>query len=158
MAAYLQNSAQGNQYFKTACVTMATHYHMLEQRIINRFYDKDEKNVFIPRLNEDKAVKLGATIIGEAFIFGVAASALVMEYRRSTLKEAAKEKQMQERLMMLEAQILQLQSENDRVLKRIFPDEQHIRSSIDVNYESEGWVSWLTSYVRQLSQSGEERK
>lgn len=72
MAAYLQNSAQGNLYFKNACVYMATHYHTLEQRIINRFYDKDEKNQFIPRLNEEKAVKLGATIIGEAFIFAVA--------------------------------------------------------------------------------------
>lgn len=72
MAAYLQNSAQQNQYFKVACVSMATHYHTLEQRIINRFYDKDAKNEFIPKLNEEKAVKLGATIIGEAFIFGVA--------------------------------------------------------------------------------------
>lgn len=154
MAAYLQNSAQQNQYFKVACVSMATHYHTLEQRIINRFYDKDAKNEFIPKLNEEKAVKLGATIIGEAFIFGVAAAALVMEYRRSALKEASKEKQLQERLMTLEAQILQLQNENDRVLKRVFPDEEHVRSSIDINYESEGWVSWLVSSIKQLSQSG----
>ncbi|KAL8434548.1 hypothetical protein Efla_000064 [Eimeria flavescens] len=102
MAAYLQKSAQNNNYFKSACVSMATNYHILEQRIINRFYDKDAKNEFIPKLNEDKAVKLGATIIGEAFIFGVAAAGLVLEYRRSALKEAAKERQLQERLMMLE--------------------------------------------------------
>ncbi|KAL8455248.1 hypothetical protein Emag_000918 [Eimeria magna] len=121
---------------------MATHYHVMEQRIINRFYDKDGKNEFIPKLNEENAVKLGATII---------AAGLIFEYRRSSLKEAAKEKQLQERLMTLEAQVVQLQEENDRVLRSMFPDERHERSSIDINYETEGWVSWLVSSLKQLS-------
>lgn len=76
MAACLQKTAQGNEYFKGACVSMATRYHIMEQRIINRFYDKDGKNEFIPKLNEENAVKLGATIMGEAFIFGVAGKKL----------------------------------------------------------------------------------
>ena len=42
----------------------------------------------IKPLKEDKAVEIGAEIIGEAFIYSVAASFLMFEYWRSSRNEA----------------------------------------------------------------------
>lgn len=76
MAVYLQKAAKGNQYFKRACVGMAIRCHTLEQRIINKFYERKGKAHHVVKLNEDKAVQLGATVIGEIFIFSVAGTFL----------------------------------------------------------------------------------
>ncbi|PHJ17672.1 optic atrophy 3 protein [Cystoisospora suis] len=144
MAQYMQRRAQNSDVFKGLCVGLASRYNNVEQRIVNRFYGRTNKAATIRKLNEAKAIELGATVFGECFIFGIAAVALALEYRRSVLKEAAKERELMERLSVLEAQILQLQGENDRMLERIFPHEKHSREEVDVAVDAQpGWLAWL---------------
>ncbi|PFH32676.1 optic atrophy 3 protein (opa3) protein [Besnoitia besnoiti] len=151
MAQYMQRKAQNSEGFKAVCVWIASRYNSVEQRIINRFYGRSGKHAPVRKLNEAKAIELGATVFGEFVIFGTAAIALGFEYRRSVLKEAAKERELLERLYVLEAQILQLQAENDRVFQRLFPNETHARQEVDVNIDQgPGWVSWLAQPITGL--------
>ncbi|ESS30302.1 optic atrophy 3 protein (opa3) protein [Toxoplasma gondii GAB2-2007-GAL-DOM2] len=151
MASYMQKKAQNSPRFKAICVGIASRYNAVEQIIINRFYGRSNKAAPVRKLNETKAIELGATVFGEFVIFGVAAIALGFEYRRSLMKEAAKERELLERLYVLEAQILQLQAENDRVLQSLFPHEQHAREEVDVNIDQgPGWLSWLAQPITGL--------
>ncbi|KEP64341.1 UNVERIFIED_CONTAM: optic atrophy 3 protein (opa3) protein [Hammondia hammondi] len=154
MASYMQKKAQNSPRFKAICVGIASRYNAVEQIIINRFYGRSNKAAPVRKLNETKAIELGATVFGEFVIFGVAAVALGFEYRRSLMKEAAKERELLERLYVLEAQILQLQAENDRVLQSLFPHEQHAREEVDVNIDQgPGWLSWLAQPITGLFSS-----
>ncbi|CBZ50365.1 agap001401-PA, related [Neospora caninum Liverpool] len=156
MASYMQKRAQNSDGFKAVCVGIASRYNGVEQLILNRFYGRSNKSAPVRKLNEAKAIQLGATVFGEFVIFGIAAVALGFEYRRSLLKEAAKERELLERLYVLEAQILQLQAENDRVLTSLFPHEKHAREEVDVNIDQgRGWLSWLAQPITGLFVSPE---
>lgn len=49
------------------------------------------KPVKVAKLNETVAIELGANLIGEVIIFGVAGGTLILEYNRQTTKETKKE-------------------------------------------------------------------
>lgn len=72
MAQYMQRRAQNSDVFKGLCVGLASRYNNVEQRIVNRFYGRSNKAATIRKLNEAKAIELGATVFGEFFIFGIA--------------------------------------------------------------------------------------
>lgn len=45
----------------------------------------------VAKLNEAMAIELGASLMSEVIIFGVAGGCLILEYNRQTIKEAKKE-------------------------------------------------------------------
>jgi len=68
----------------------------------------------VPKLNEALAIELGANMLGEAVILGVATGVLVYEYNRSADKEAAREAAQQERLTQLETQLAELEFSSEQ--------------------------------------------
>ena len=79
-------------------------------------------------LKKEKAIEVGAEILGETFIYTVAASFIVFEYWRSSQKEAALEaeqdrdidtlkdklKHLSDKLNSLEKKIKQLEGKNNK--------------------------------------------
>eukprot|EP00920_Eleutheroschizon_duboscqi_P027596 GHVT01067610.1.p1 GENE.GHVT01067610.1~~GHVT01067610.1.p1 ORF type:complete len:106 (-),score=19.47 GHVT01067610.1:370-687(-) len=74
VASSIQRQAARSDRFRGVCRRLAESYHQVEQRIIRNFYHPEGSKAlqFIPRLNEKKAVELGAQMIGELVIFGTA--------------------------------------------------------------------------------------
>lgn len=48
-----------------------------------------------------------------------------------------------------QAQISQLQDENDRLFRKVFPEQTHVRSLININYEADGNQNCCSSIVKQ---------
>lgn len=63
----------------------------------------------VPLLSEQKAVDVGAELLGESLVFGVAAALLFLEYRRGQKKEEAKEQKQNEELFELHSQVKELE-------------------------------------------------
>lgn len=63
----------------------------------------------VPLLSEQKAVDVGAELLGESLVFGVAAALLFLEYRRGQKKEEAKEQKQNEKLFELRSQVKELE-------------------------------------------------
>lgn len=86
----------------------------------------------VAKLSEDAAAELGAEMLGEIIMFTFGAAILVLEYRRQSRKEAAKEEGLQKKIDELTNQINELftmvEIENarvreiTRVVGTIYPD------------------------------------
>jgi uncharacterized protein YlxW (UPF0749 family) len=92
-------------------------------------------------LEEEKAVKLGAEVISEFMVFGVAGLTVIFEYSRSQIAAAQKkekeEKLMQEkedalemRLLQLETALVDLKAHNDRAEHRLEQTLKELSNSI----------------------------
>lgn len=66
------------------------------------------KPVNIPKLNEAMAIELGASLLGEAIIFLIAAGLLIAEYARQVRKETAKEAIRQEEMSNIQYTIQEM--------------------------------------------------
>ena len=67
-------------------------------------------------LKEERAIEVGAELIGEAFIFSVAAAFVLYEYNKSVKKEAAKEGERKKDMEKMRAQLDRL-GEDMRLVK-----------------------------------------
>lgn len=72
------------------------------------------KPVNIPKLNEAMAIELGASLLGEAIIFLIAAGLLVAEYARQVRKETAKEAMRVEEMSNIQYTIQELYFQAER--------------------------------------------
>lgn len=72
------------------------------------------KPVNIPKLNEAMAIELGASLLGEAIIFMIAAGLLVAEYARQVRKETAKEAARQEEMSNIQYTVQELYFQAER--------------------------------------------
>ena len=70
-------------------------------------------------LNPDQAAKIGAEMIGEALVYGVAASAILFEYERGKRKEAMIDKEQDTKISQLVKKLDQLNGEVMDVKKKI---------------------------------------
>lgn len=66
-------------------------------------------------LKEDKAIEVGAEILGQAFIYTVGASFIIFEYWRSTQKEATLEAEQDQDIDILKKKM----NEMDQILNKI---------------------------------------
>lgn len=73
----------------------------------------------IKPLEEDKAVEIGAEILGEAFIYGVAASFLIFEYWRSSRNEAQLEAEQDREIDVLQEKLKNVEQMLDTMNCRI---------------------------------------
>lgn len=82
LAKRIQNRAKTSPTLKTyLCLPIANAYHKMEVTFTMRALNlkKPEK---IPKMTEAAAIELGAELLGEFIIFGVAALTVTLEYRR----------------------------------------------------------------------------
>ncbi len=79
-------------------------------------------------LKEEKAVELGAEILGEMFLYGIAAGFLVFEYYRGVRKERAQESGQDTRITELYGQVEKLSRDMEDVRTELRSLEQSISS------------------------------
>ena len=63
----------------------------------------------VPPLSEQVAIDVGAELLGESLIFGIATLTLYFEYRRGVKKEENKEEKQNQRLTDLQNQVKELE-------------------------------------------------
>ena len=75
-------------------------------------------------LSSEKAVEIGAEIIGELVIFTIASSAIMLEYTRSTRKGQAAEDTQDQKIAKLHDRLLKLDREVNIVKRKIYQIEE----------------------------------
>ncbi|RMZ85049.1 hypothetical protein DV738_g169, partial [Chaetothyriales sp. CBS 135597] len=119
-------------------------------------------------LSEAKAIESGANFISETFLFGVAASLILLESWRSRKKESTRrddvaerladlefsEKAARQALVELEREVLRLKAKESggsvAVTKRILPKEVYEAESDNeepAKGSSQGWLSRIITYI-----------
>ncbi|XP_057349377.1 optic atrophy 3 protein isoform X3 [Manis pentadactyla] len=90
LANRIKEAARRSEFFKTyVCLPPAQLYHWVEVRA--KMHIMGFNAASVKPLNEEAAAELGAELLGEATIFVVACSCLVMEYRRHQAHQHRKE-------------------------------------------------------------------
>lgn len=110
-SAVIKQQAKDHPKFKEVCVRCAQFYHRLDVRMRRRLAARAGEEVAsgsIRPLDEQKAVDLGASFIGEAVIFGVAGILLVADSARSHRAEAARRRIIEDKFEQLFADVLGL--------------------------------------------------
>ncbi|XP_037072362.1 putative OPA3-like protein CG13603 [Pollicipes pollicipes] len=105
LANAIKERAKQSYFFRTyLCMPPAQFYHWCEVRtrmwVMNLGHTGQ-----VPKLNEAMAIDLGANMLGEGIILGIATGVLVYEYNRSSNKEEAREAAQHERLRQLESRL-----------------------------------------------------
>ena len=83
-------------------------YHWLETKVKMRLMGLSGPDE-VPPLSEQVAVDVGAELLGESVVFGVAVAMLFLEYRRGQRKEEIKEQEQNEKLFGLQSQVKELE-------------------------------------------------
>lgn len=122
LATFVKKRAINNAFFRNyICMPPAQLYHWCDVRmkmyLSNIIRTKD--SVPIPKLNEQAAIELGANLLGEAVIIGVASSILLWEYNRQKEKENQREEEESEFVNNLENRITDLAFANEELDTRL---------------------------------------
>ncbi|MCL4137851.1 UNVERIFIED_CONTAM: hypothetical protein GTU68_019193 [Idotea baltica] len=122
LANFAKERAKNNHFFRTyVCMPPGQFYHWCEVRM--KMYvmniGKTADNSTIPKLNEQAAIELGASLLGEGVIFLIAASVLVFEYNRQKTNEKKKEDAEQDFLTNLDNRLNDLQFNNEELDTKI---------------------------------------
>ncbi|XP_002525158.2 OPA3-like protein isoform X2 [Ricinus communis] len=105
----LKKEAGLHPRFRQFIINIAQANHRFTTTVQRRIYGH-ATNVAIRPLNEEKAVQAAADLLGELFVFMVAAGAVVFEVQRSSKSEARKEE--------MRIQVLQEMKQKDEELAR----------------------------------------
>ena len=109
LANMMKERARTSAFFRTyICMPPAQFYHWLEvnvkMRMLNLGKPKDVK-----KLDENAAIDLGADLLGEFIIFGVAAMTLTLEFMRQSRNAAKAAAEQEERWQTVEEKIQTLE-------------------------------------------------
>ncbi|KAM7425234.1 Optic atrophy 3 protein [Porites harrisoni] len=105
----LKSAAKQNEFFRRyVCVWPGQGYHWFETRVRMKLMGLSGPDKVQP-LSEQVAVDVGAELLGESLIFGIATLTLYFEYRRGQNKEAKKEEEQNRKLTDLQNQIKELE-------------------------------------------------
>ncbi|EFN85535.1 optic atrophy 3 protein homolog [Harpegnathos saltator] len=127
LAKFLVNQAKNHPVFRTyIIVPPAQLYHWAEVKA-KMYIMNIGKPTKVAKLNEAMAIDLGASLMSEVIIFGVAGGCLILEYNRQTIKEAKKEEVRQMQLQKFTDDIQALYSTSLQQEARI----QYLQSAIN---------------------------
>ncbi|GAB1863611.1 Putative OPA3-like protein CG13603 [Camponotus japonicus] len=91
LAKFLVNQAKSHEIFRTYIIMPpAQFYHWAEVKA-KMYIMNLGKPTKVAKLNESMAIDLGASLMSEMIIFGVAGGCVILEYNRQVMKEAKKE-------------------------------------------------------------------
>ncbi|CAB1438396.1 unnamed protein product [Pleuronectes platessa] len=103
----IKAGARRSEFFKSyICLPPAQIYHWVEMRTKMRIMGF--RGSTIKPLNEDKAVELGAELLGEAIIFLIGTGCMVLEYSRQAANSRRKEEELTETITSLQTQLAEL--------------------------------------------------
>ncbi|XP_072766817.1 optic atrophy 3 protein homolog [Anoplolepis gracilipes] len=130
LAKFLVNQAKSHPIFRTYfIIPPAQFYHWAEVKA-KMYIMNLGKPTKVAKLNETMAIELGASLMGELIIFGVAGGCIILEYNRQVTKEAKKE----------ETRQLQIQK---------FTDD--IQALYDTTLQQEARIHYLQSAISELA-------
>lgn len=103
IANLLKTRAKNSPFFRVyVCMPPAQFYNWMEVK--TRMWALNlGKPSAVPQLNETQAIELGANLLGEFIIFTIGAGLLLLEYQRSSRKEALKEEMIEQEKAELNA-------------------------------------------------------
>lgn len=109
LANLMKERARTSPFFRTyICMPPAQFYHWLEvnvkMRMLNLGKPKDVK-----KLDENAAIDLGADLLGEFFIFSIAATTITLEFMRQSRNAAKAAAELEERWDTVEEKIHNLE-------------------------------------------------
>ena len=90
------------------CLNFLAGYHWLETNVKMRVMGLSGPDKVQP-LSEQAAVDVGAELLGETLVFGVAATLMYLEYNRGKKKEEMKEQEQNNKLSELQSQVKELE-------------------------------------------------
>eukprot|EP00053_Salpingoeca_punica_P026194 m.19837 g.19837 ORF g.19837 m.19837 type:complete len:183 (-) comp8551_c0_seq1:158-706(-) len=112
IANILKKSATDHEFFsKNIIIPIGQGWHWM-QVVVPRM-SMQNMRTDVRRLSDKDAIALGAEIVGEVFIFTVAAVLLVNEYWQTSKKTAAKEEKVNQHLAQLSDELKHLQMSNE---------------------------------------------
>ncbi|XP_029154840.1 putative OPA3-like protein CG13603 [Nylanderia fulva] len=130
LAKFLVNQAKSHPIFRTYfIIPPAQFYHWAEVKA-KMYIMNLGKPTKVAKLNETMAIELGASLMGELIIFGVAGGCVILEYNRQVTKEAKKE----------EVRQMQIQK---------FTDD--IQALYDTTLQQEARIHYLQNAIRDLA-------
>lgn len=103
-------------------------YHAFEvvffQGIILNFTSKSKELGFVLKkvkpLSEDRAIDLGARLLGELIVCGISAGLLLYEYNRQTMNDQIKEEHIKFQIAILADKIKAYQRITEKLIKNVF--------------------------------------
>ena len=109
LANLMKDRAKTSPFFRNyICMPPAQFYHWMDvnvrMRMLNLGKPKDVK-----KLDQNAAIELGADLLGEFIIFGVAATTLTLEYMRQSRNSAKAAAELEERWQTVEDKIDRLE-------------------------------------------------
>ncbi|SCU87435.1 LAME_0D10066g1_1 [Lachancea meyersii CBS 8951] len=109
VANVLKAQAKQHDKFKEVCVGLAQRMHRVDARLRTRL-STAERELKIRPLNDARAVENGATLLSEAFVFGVTGSVVVWETLRQRTKELNRRDQVAKDISFLQSEIEELRA------------------------------------------------
>ncbi|SCU91212.1 LAFA_0F02476g1_1 [Lachancea sp. 'fantastica'] len=109
VANVLKAQAKQHDKFKEICVGLAQRMHRVDARMRTRL-NKSEAEIKVRPLNDARAVENGATLLSEAFVFGVTGSVVVWETLRQRTKELNRRDQVARDITFLQDEIEELRA------------------------------------------------
>lgn len=123
VASMVKKQAKDRPAFRRACSQLAQLYHRLEVRLRRGLASnspaESNASAHIKPLDEQKAIELGASFIGEAIVFGVAGLALVLEAQRTHRAEMARRRAIERKFEQAFSEIDQLNRRNAELQSRM---------------------------------------
>ncbi|XP_068248897.1 optic atrophy 3 protein homolog isoform X3 [Palaemon carinicauda] len=118
LANIAKSRAKNSHIFRTyVLMPPAQFYHWCEVRM--KMYvmniTRSKESAPIPRLNEEAAIELGANLLGEGVIFGIAVAILAFEVTRQKEKDRKKEEKEADFINSLEHRINELAFANEEL-------------------------------------------
>lgn len=110
LANSIKTRAKSSPFFRDyVCMPPAQLYHWLEVNVKMRMLNLGKPRE-VAKLDQNAAIELGADLLGEFIIFGVAAVTLTLEYMRQSRNSAKAAADLEERWTKVESQLKSLAS------------------------------------------------
>ncbi|CDO92990.1 unnamed protein product [Kluyveromyces dobzhanskii CBS 2104] len=126
MANVLKRQAKEHATFKELCIGLAQKMHVADVVLRSKLTPTKFSQTIRP-LNESRAVESGATILSEAFVFGVTGTVVVWETLRQRQKELDRRDQVTQDIAFLQSEIEELRAAIDKQKNQsqLLSDLQH---------------------------------
>lgn len=119
LATQLKGYAKNSERFASFNIFLGNQLHRFQVSLFRQSYGFEDKARKVKDLPPDKALDVGATFIGESFLFLVAAGVTISEYTRSKAKEARRDKHEREEEERLEKELADAVAERDRKINLV---------------------------------------
>ena len=151
----IKSYAKTHPRFKNGCIYLGQKIHNFDKRSKNKL--NGIRTTHIDPLSDEKAIDLGAEVIGETFIFAVAGTILVIESERSKRHEQAKDQHIEGVLTTQAAELSRLKSK----LSQVEQETTDLRNYLQENLRpsaTQGIIDFLSFRKKREAPPAPEEK